>query len=503
MDMKWFCMRPHYFDTSYEERYLIMLGRLLAITAGLLLTPVISFAQAPEQPSVSDPEVVQQVEQRFGPGMTTPFRAEHAMVSTASRYATQAAFDTLLAGGNAIDAAAVAQFVLNVAEPYASGIGGGLFMLIYPADSGKVVAIDGREEAPEAFDPDAFLDKNGEVIPFRIRHTGGNAVGVPGTLAAIARALEEYGTISLKQALQPAIQLARRGVVINEPFARNLAKHAERLAHYPASAELYLHADGSPKEVGEIIRNPDLANTLELIAEKGIDAFYEGEIAKDIAAAVQGDENNPGVMTTNDLAGYRAVQRRPVSTDYRGYQVYGMNMPTSGGATLLLMLNMLEGVDLGNQPWGSADWAHWMANVQNLAFADRNAYLGDADWSDIPTQGLLDPGYAAERRALIPALAALDAPVEPGNPAVTTTSSAPGNTVAEELSTTRLSIVDEDRNVVAITTTIEQHFGSAVTVPGRGFLLNNELTDFNAVAYNDQSDLVPNAPQGGKKLRRT
>ena len=460
-------------------------------------------AQTTETAQVADPEATREVEDRFGPGMVGPYRAEHAMVSTSNRYATLAALNTLRAGGNAVDAMAVAQFVLNVAEPYASGIGGGLFMLVYDAERGEVIAIDGREEAPAAYGPDVFLNEEGEVIPFETRRTGGNAVGVPGTLAATARALEEHGTLTLAQALQPAIRLARAGVVIDEPFARNIREHAERLALYPATAALYLHEDGSPREAGEVLRNPDLADTLELIAEQGLKAFYEGEIAQDIVAAAQGDERNPGVLTMEDMAAYQAVRREPVSTDYRGYQVYGMNMPTSGGVTLMLMLNLLEGFELDALDWGSVPWAHRLADAQNLAFADRNAYLGDADWSDIPVQGLLDETYAAERREMMNPVEAIPTPIAPGTPEGVETAAARTPTAREGLSTTHISIVDEDRNVVSVTTTIEQHFGSAIVVPGRGFLLNNELTDFQAVAYDEQGELVPNAAQGGKRPRRT
>lgn len=440
-----------------------------------------------------------------GPGSTGAAVAANGMVSTANRYATLAGLETLRAGGNAVDAMAVVQFVLNVAEPYASGIGGGNFIMIYDAASGEVIAIDGREEAPEAYSPDIFLDDQGEPVPFNDRSTGGNPVGVPGTLAATARALEEYGTISLEEALEPAIELARRGFVVDTPFALAIAADTERIALFEATAALYLDEDGQPLAAGDIFSNPDLADTLELIAQQGIEVFYEGEIAEDLVAAVQNAEFNPGVMELTDLAGYRAVRREPVSTTYRGYEVYGMNMPTSGGTTLMMMLNTLEGIDLPSMEWGSLSHIHRIAGAQNLAFADRNAYMGDADFVDVPVAGLLDKGYARERRGLMQLFNAIPTPVDPGTPPEVeeeeTTTRWHDDT--EGISTTHFSIVDGAGNLVSVTTTIERFFGSGVVVPGRGFLLNNELTDFESQGVDAEGNIIPNGPEGGKKLRRT
>lgn len=445
------------------------------------------------------------VEDIPGPGGTGAVVAENGMVSTANRYATLAGLETLRAGGNAVDAMAVVQFVLTVAEPYASGIGGGNFVLIYDADSGEVIAIDGREEAPEAYTPDIFLDEEGNPVPFNDRSTGGNPVGVPGTLASTARALEEYGTISLEEALKPAIDLARRGFIVDAPFADAIASNAERIALFESSSTLYLDENGEPLQAGDTFVNPDLADTLELIAEEGIEVFYEGEIAEDIVGAVQNAEFNPGVMELSDLAGYRAVRREPVSTTYRGYEVYGMNMPTSGGATLMLMLNILEGVDLPSMEWGSLSHIHRIADAQNLAFADRNAYMGDADFVDVPVTGLLDKGYARERRGLMQLFNAIPTPIDPGTPPEIEEGdgAARWHDDTEGISTTHFSIADGDGNLVSVTTTIERFFGSALMVPGRGFLLNNELTDFESSGVDADGNIIPNGPEGGKNLRRT
>ena len=438
--------------------------------------------------------------------------ADQGMVATSNRYATLAGIETLRQGGNAIDAMAVIQFVLTVTEPYASGIGGGAFIMIYDAESGEVIAIDGREEAPAGYTQDVFLDDEGNPLPFFEAATGGNSVGVPGTLAATAKALDMYGTLSLEEALQPAINLARNGYTIDSYFSAQITNNAERIAMFPATAALYLDADGNPWAEGTVIVNEDLANTLERIAAEGTSVFYEGEIAEDIVDAVQNAAVNPGVMELDDLANYKAVLREPVTTSYRGYQVYGMNMPTSGGTTLMLMLNLLEGFDMANMPWGGLDMVSTMANVQNIAFTDRNTYMGDADFVDVNVAGLLDKGYAQTRRTLIQPWSAVPTPVLPGEPPIIEIEEDDGETSyqfgiettdTESVSTTHFSVIDKDRNMVSVTSTIELLFGSAVLVPGRGFLLNNELTDFSFRYEDAEGNPIANAPTGDRALRRT
>lgn len=445
-------------------------------------------------------------------GQLGPTFGRHGMVSTSNRYATLAGIEVLRQGGNAIDAAAAVQFVLNVAEPYASGIGGGLFMMVYLAETGEVIAIDGREEAPAGYTPDVFLNENGEPIPFFERATGGNSVGVPGTLAAVNRALEEYGTLELADVLQPAIQLARNGYTLDSVYAQTLVDNADRVKQFAGTAELYYDADGNPLPTGAVIVNEDLATTFEIIAAEGIGAFYGGEIGQDLVDAVQNSEVNPGVMTLEDLEGYLAVKREPVMTTYRGYEVYGMNMPTSGGTTLMLMLNLLEGFDMQAMEWGSADYLTTMANVQNIAFADRNAFMADADFVDVNVAGLLDKGYANQRRGLIlnPMLA-VPTPVAPGEPPIIEPEDEASFNInwgipvndTESVSTTHFSIVDQWGNMVAVTTTIELLMGSGVTVPGRGFLLNNELTDFSEFPVDANGNPIANATTGERAERRT
>ncbi len=477
--------------------------RLAAQVAIAITLPLSVLPMNGQVIQASDPEDIREIRDSFGPGATGPYRSRNGMVSTASHHATMAALETLRAGGNAFDAAAVAQFVLTVTEPYASGIGGGAFLVLYLADSGKVITIDGREEAPREFHPDAFRDENGKIIPYSQRITGGNAVGVPGTLAAMAYLLDEYGTISLAEALQPAIRVARDGFIIPEPFARGLETHRDRLRQYRESYKLFSGPDGELLQAGDHFRNPDLAKTFELIARKGISVFYEGAIARDIVKAVRNDRLRPGVLRREDLANYIPVKREPVSFSYRGYDIYGMNLPSSGGLTLGLMLNILEGTDFAEFPAFSPDSVHLLADVQNLAFADRDRYMGDADFVAVPAEGLLDLDYAASRRSLLNGEKALKTPVAFGIPPGAAQEHAAAITRKESPSTTHFSIVDKHRNVAAVTTTIEQHFGSGIVVPGRGFLLNNELTDFDADAYDADGNLVPNAPEGGWKPRAT
>jgi gamma-glutamyltranspeptidase / glutathione hydrolase len=473
----------------------------LAATSLLLGAAVAAPAQAL---NLADPEDRRQIEEDyFGPGATGAFQGRNGMVSTASYHATMAGLETLRAGGNAFDAAAVVQLVLTVTEPYASGIGGGLFMMLYDAEAGEVISIDGREEAPKAFHPDAFRDSRGRLLPYVEQATGGHAVGVPGTLAAVAHLLETRGTISLAEALQPAIRIARDGFIITEPFARSLETHFERLRRYPESRALFSRPNGGPLQEGDFFRNPDLARTFELIAEHGIEIFYRGEIARDIVETVRGDERRPGLITLEDLANYRPVRREPVSVEYNGHTVYGMNMPSSGGPTIAKMLNLLEQAGFADKPAGSADSLHLLIEAQNIAFADRNRFMADADFIDVPVAGIIDKDYARSRAAMIDLERALPTPVPAGRPAGAPHVQLDRPNPVEGISTTHFSIVDRQRNVASVTTTIEQHFGSALVVPGRGFLLNNELTDFDVAARDDDGRLLPNAPEGGWRPRRS
>jgi gamma-glutamyltranspeptidase/glutathione hydrolase len=403
--------------------------------------------------------------------------------------ATQTAIRILDRGGNAVDAAVAAAAMLGVVEPYSCGIGGGGFMVIYRASDHGVVTIDSRETAPQAFRPDSFVDPStGQPIPFAEAVTSGLGVGVPGTLRAWRDAAQRYGTLRLSRLLAPAISRAAGGFTVDQTFYDQTASNLDRFRDFTSTRATFLTPSGDPYPVGSTFRNADLAETYGLIADQGIAPFYTGDVAEAIVDAVKnpplraGATRNvrPGLMELGDLAAYRAPERPPTVVHYRGLTVYGMGPPSSGGSTVGEALNILEGFDLGGD---RVQALHRYLEASALAFADRNQYLGDPDYVDVPLAGLLSDSYAAERRELIGPTAA-PKPVPAGDP-----------TDNEGPSTTHLTVADRWGNVVTYTFTIEQIGGSGITVPGYGFLLNNELTDFNFTPG------TANSSAGGKRPR--
>ncbi|MDQ3890187.1 MAG: gamma-glutamyltransferase [Actinomycetota bacterium] len=433
-------------------------------------------------------------------------------VATVDPDATRAAVKILRRGGNAVDAAIAANAVLGVTEPFVAGIGGGGFMVVYLARGDRVLTIDGRETAPQAFPRDAFLDAAGEPIPFfPQRVTSGMAVGVPGTLATWAEAASRFGTMPLRRLLQPAIVVAKRGFVVDETFREQVLANLARLDAFTTSRALFLTPEHEAPAVGSTLRNRELARAYRLIAKRGPSALYEGPIAAAIVDAVRhppvapdsalGFPVRPGVMTTADLARYTAPLRAPTHIGYRGYDVYGMPPPSSGGSTVGEALNILEGFDMSTPDRALA--LHRYLEASKLAFADRNRWIGDPDFVSVPLAQLLSQGFAAERRCLI-GDTALPAPVAPGDPFPPYAPCGPGASdsegAAEGTSTNHLTVVDRYGNVVSYTSTIEQLAGSAIAVPAYGFLLNNELTDFDPEPpFPGVPD--PNLPAGGKRPR--
>ena len=402
--------------------------------------------------------------------------------------ATSVAIDILRRGGNAVDAAVAAAAALGVVEPFSCGLGGGGFMVIYSARDGRVFTLDGRETAPSAFRADSFIDPStGLPISFAEGVTSGLGVGVPGTPRLWAQALARYGTIPLAAALAPSIGIARSGFEVDQTFHDQVASNQDRFKDFSSTRDLYLPGGDAPA-VGSIFRNPDLARTYQTLSAHGMDAFYRGDVANAIVNTVQhpplapgGTRNvRPGLMTAGDLASYQAISRAPTDIQYRGYEIFSMGPPSSGGSTVGEALKILEGFDLGSLPRARA--LYLMLEASKLAYADRNQYLADPDFVSVPLQALLSDAYAAQRRALIGATA-LPVPVAPGDPS-------PFNS-----STTHLTVSDRFGNVVSYTFTIEQIGGSGIVVPGHGFLLNNELTDFNFVTG------TANSPAGGKRPR--
>ncbi len=426
--------------------------------------------------------------------------------ATVERLATQAAIDTLRRGGNAVDAAVTAAGVLSVTEPFSSGIGGGGFLVLYDASQRKVTTIDGREVAPAAMSPASFWE-DGAPLSFSDARHSGLSVGVPGTVATWARVLREYGTISLREALAPAIRVARKGFVVDQTFFDQTALNRDWFADVPAAAALYLDADGTPRDVGTVVRNPDLAATLAGIARFGPRAFYRGPLAAALIDTVRHPPVSPaathvwrpGVMTGKDLRAYAVRERAPTHVSYRGLDVYGMGPPSSGGSTVGEALNILESYALPGMARDAV--LQRMLEASRYSFADRNAYVADPSFFPVPLTGLLAEGYAATRRALITERAATS-PVAPGDPYPF---DAAGQAAAKETepakqtelaSTTHISTCDRWGNVVSYTFTIEAIGGAGMVVPGYGFLVNNELTDFTF-----DSTTQPNRVEGGKRPR--
>jgi gamma-glutamyltranspeptidase / glutathione hydrolase len=409
--------------------------------------------------------------------------------SSVEKLATQAAIDILHGGGNAVDAAVAAAAVLGVTEPFSCGVGGGGFMVLRTA-GGAVTTIDGRETAPAAMHPKSFW-QDGVPLPFTDARYSGLSVGVPGTVETWVDALERFGTMSLAEVFAPAIHAARHGYVIDQVWFDQVNANRDWFDDIPASAALFLDADGTPRDVGTVFTNPALAATYERIAHLGAKGFYRGAVADALVETVQHPVVNtsanhvwrPGVMTMRDLQAYTAPERAPTHVNYRGLDVYSMGPPSSGGSTVGEALNILEGYDLSSMTREAA--LHYYLEASRYSFADRNTYLADPAYFDVPLSGLLSDDYATTRRALIKETAAPGA-VPPGDP----------YPYEGAETTTHLTTSDKSGNVVSYTFTIESTGGSGLVVPGFGFLLNNELTDFNF-----DSTTHPNRVEGGKRPR--
>ncbi|KQR15971.1 gamma-glutamyltransferase [Cellulomonas sp. Leaf334] len=426
-------------------------------------------------------------------------------VATVDADATRVGLDVLRKGGNAVDAAVAAAATLGVTEPFSSGIGGGGFFVYYDAATGKVHTIDGRETAPMTMRSDSFLE-NGVPLLFADAVTSGLSVGVPGTPRTWATALEQWGSLDLRRALRGATDVARRGFVVDQTFVDQTTANVARFSAFRSSSDLFLRR-GAPPAVGSVFRNRDLADTYDLLARKGADALYTGRLAQEIVRTVQDPpvrRNSPlvvrpGLLELGDLAAYQAPLREPTHVTYRGLDVYGMAPPSSGGSTVGEALNILEASDLGD----TTQTLHHYLEASALAFADRNRYVGDDAFVDVPLEELLSDEFAAERACLIDPEVALTKPVSPGVPdgdySAECETAAVGTEGSDGQSTTHLTTADRWGNVVAYTLTIESLGGNGIVVPGRGFLLNNELTDFNFTDTQGGAD--PNLPGPGKRPR--
>ena len=440
-----------------------------------------------------------------GPPKTATARGYGGAVTSVDPYATRIGLRVLKQGGNATDAAVATAAALGVTEPFSAGIGGGGYFVHYSAKTGKVQTIDGRETAPAAMQHDAFIDPDtGKPYNFSPELvTSGVSVGVPGTLATWQRALDRWGTRSLARSLEPGEALARHGFKVDETFRGQVQQNEERFNAFTSTRKLYWHGGHAPK-VGSTFRNPDLADTYRLLARRGPRPFYDGRLSGEIVDAVQHPPTTagtdlpvpPGSMVAKDLKRYLPIDQAPTHVDYRGLDVYGMAPSSSGGSTVGEALNILEGYDLSSMSRVQA--LHHYLEASALAFADRGAYVGDPSQVDVPLKDLLSDKYAAERACLIRPHHTLKKPVDAGD--VTSYDGACSHGTGrptttndtENTQTTNLTVADKWGNVVDYTLTIEQTGGSGIVVPGRGFLLNNELTDFTAeYAADDPNRIEP------------
>ncbi|MET8505286.1 gamma-glutamyltransferase [Streptomyces sp. NPDC004787] len=482
---------------SRTRRFAVRKGSVVAVAATVL--SVGAAAPPAAGPAVAPP--------RPAPAKVPVAAGWGGAVASVDADASAAGVEVLRKGGNAVDAAVAVAAALGVTEPYSAGIGGGGYFVRYDAKTRTVHTIDGRETAPASADAHLFTE-NGKPIPFEEGMTSGRGVGTPGTPATWKAALDAWGSKPLGKLLEPAERLAREGFTVDATFRAQTASNEARFRDFPASAELFLPGGQLPV-VGSVFKNPDLARTYEKLGREGVGALYEGPLARDIVRTVQHPPVRPGAtrvvrsgdLTEADLAGYETISRRPTKVSYRGLDVYGMAPSSSGGTSVGEALNILESTDLARAP--QAAYLHRFVEASRIAFADRGRWVGDPAFEDVPVAGLLSQRYADSRACLIRDDAALTSPLAPGDPrdpvpCGTAGTAAP--TTYEGENTTHLTVADKWGNVVAYTLTIESTGGSGITVPGRGFLLNNELTDFSFAPANPAVH-DPNLPGPGKRPR--
>ncbi|MEP1610885.1 MAG: gamma-glutamyltransferase [Roseobacter sp.] len=424
-----------------------------------------------------------------------PVEASNWMVAAANPWAVKAGADVLAKGGSAADALVAVQAMLGLVEPQSSGLGGGAFLVYYDAETKTLTTLDGRETAPLAATPRLFQDENGEPLAFFDAVVGGLSVGTPGTPALMEDAHKRWGNLLWADLLTPAIELADAGFAVSPRLAGLIESDKERLSRFEATAA-YFMPQGKPLQVGQTLVNPDYADTLRSMATGGVTAFYTGAIAEDIVATVQNAPGNPGVLSTLDLSVYAVKERAPVCATYRAHDVCGMGPPSSGALTVGQILGMLDGYDLSAGP-NDPEVRRLIGDASRLAFADRGRYMADSDYVPVPAQGLVDPAYLAERAALLAGPSAL-AEVAPGTPTFDHALNWADDASIELPSTSHFVIVDSAGNVASMTTTIENGFGSRLMV--RGFLLNNELTDFSFRSHRDGVPIA-NRVAPGKRPR--
>ncbi len=428
--------------------------------------------------------------------------ARKGMVATANTHASDAAAAILAKGGSATDAAITAQLVLTLTEPQSSGIGGGLFMLHYNEDDASITTFDGREKAPLSADEGLFLKPDGKPMAWPDAALGGRPVGTPGVISALWKAHRKFGKLEWASLFEPAIKLAEQGFAVSPRLHAAIA-NADHLQADDAAAAIYFLGGGDYGEpdiavpVGHVLRNLPYAETLKLIARNGPDGFYKGKVARAIVEAVRSNRVNPGLMTLADLAAYEAIERAPVCAPYRAYRVCGMGPPTSGGLTSLMILGLLEPYKLSKLDPAGLMAAHLFSQASRLAFADRNQYMADADFINVPVAGLLDRPYLRSRSMLINPLRDMGG-AAPGTPPGSPPAQLAADAGLVEYGTSHLAIVDMDGNAISMTMSVERAFGARITAGG--FVLNNQLTDFSFVGSRAGKP-VANRVEAGKRPR--
>ncbi|MGF1887961.1 gamma-glutamyltransferase [Photobacterium profundum] len=459
----------------------------LFITASLAITP----AFAKQSADSIAPEAA------TGLKTQTLVQGSDWMIASANPYASEAGAAMLRQGGNAIDAMVATQLVLGLVEPQSSGIGGGAFLMYWDAKKEALTSFDGRETAPYGVTPRLFQDDKGEPLQFFDAVVGGRSVGTPGTVKLLQHTHQRLGKLPWKTLFEPAINLAKKGFVVSPRLAKLVANDKDYLQRSAEAKAYFFNQDGSPIKAGQNLKNPAYADTLMLIADQGASAFYHGKIANDIVKTVRGAKANPGVLNTMDLATYQVKEREPICAPYRQYSICGMGPPSSGALTLGQIMGMLSHYPIAKMgPENIQSW-RLLGDASRLAFADRGKYMADSDYVPMPTEGLLAAGYIEQRATLLKGNTAL-ATTAAGKPPWSHAMNYALDEAIELPSTSHFSIVDKDRNMVSITTTIENGFGSRLMV--RGFLLNNELTDFS---FRSHADGVPiaNRIEPGKRPR--
>ena len=421
--------------------------------------------------------------------------AAQYMVAAANPHAARAGIEMLRAGGSALDAAIAVQMVLNLVEPQSSGIGGGAFLLYWDAAAERISVFDGRETAPAAARPDRFLRADGAPMSLPEAIGSGNSIGIPGVLRMLQLAHGKHGRLPWRRLFEPAIRLAEQGFAVSPRLHRLIAADP-LLGRLPAARAYFYLPGGKPLPIGHRLKNPELAAVLRGVAADGADAFYRGQIARDIAAAVAAHPK-PGDLTEQDLAGYRALEREPLCGDYRSYRICGMPPPSQGGTAVLAILGILEHLPIATARPSSSGAVHLFAEAGRLAYADTNRYVGDPDFVQVPTAGMVDPDYLRGRAQLVRPERSMGS-AAPGTPPGARGAAQLTDHTQESAGTSHLSIVDAKGNAVAMTTTVESAFGSRVLV--HGFLLNNQLTDFSFVPEEDGRPLA-NRVEAGKRPR--